>query len=419
MDVNLPYLGSSEASGPSVENISISGNVGILAAVVPVNASVRPIEAIATADFIVGADTTEFHVDIDMKQTGNILQKSGTINMSGDVIQDSSTGAILTGEATELVEEPTNAPVLSTTIHEVSVDVNVALHGEAKEQVAGSVIDVSLVNKTEVHYYDISYNLLNLFAISQRIPFFAGKIVARSSHFDDFNMTAETTETGDVILNGSVIESNEHESVEINVPVTSIAHGLLDNFTMSGSSTILDYVAISPVSAFAVSLSIPISMSGKAESGSQPQFSVDAAINSVDVRLTAEVYDQDAVRYEIADIDQGVADGKIKIFPNEWTLCFANKPVNEDGTLATATSFLINELVAKYGSDLHTKISMIVAKHPETGAEYNFVVQDGYITPEGSMNDFPMCYLRDGAYYPVPFMVQSVSDETLELDWAV
>jgi len=79
----------------------------------------------------------------------------------------------------------------------------------------------------------------------------------------------------------------------------------------------------------------------------------------------------------------------------------------------------MKELIEKYGSDIHTKISMIVAKHPETGEEYNFIVQDGYITPEGSMNDFPMCYLKDGAFYPIPFMVQSVSDETLEIEWEV
>jgi len=386
MDVNLPFLGS---SGPSVENFTLLSNVDILLARVDVPTNISTFEH--NDDHVLVATTLE-----DKGFNGDITIQGNTYE----------------GPA------PVSTTMPSDT-HEVHADVDVTVLGKTTENIIVQASDIVVQATADVHYYDLSYNMLNLFAISQRVPFFAGKIVARTSHIDSFNMTAESNEHGDVLINGDVIQGDDLASVDINVPVTTLANGYIENMNMLGGVSILDYVAVSPLTTYAVSISIPISMMGNAMSGIQPEFSVEAAINSVDVLLTADVLSEDALRYEIADIDHGIADGKIKIFPNQWTMCFANKPVNDDGTNATITSFLLNELMSIYGSDIHTKISMIVAKHPETGEEYNFVVQDGYITPEGSMNDFSMCYLKDGAFYPIPFMVQSVSDEVMEIEWEV
>ena len=386
MDVNLPFLGS---SGPSVENFTLLSNVDILLARVDVPTNISTFEH--NDDHVLVATTLE-----DKGFNGDITIQGNTYE----------------GPA------PVSTTMPSDT-HEVHADVDVTVLGKTTENIIVQASDIVVQATADVHYYDLSYNMLNLFAISQRVPFFAGKIVARTSHIDSFNMTAESNEHGDVLINGDVIQGDDLASVDINVPVTTLANGYIENMNMLGGVSILDYVAVSPLTTYAVSISIPISMMGNAMSGIQPEFSVEAAINSVDVLLTADVLSEDALRYEIADIDHGIADGKIKIFPNQWTMCFANKPVNDDGTNATITSFLLNELMSIYGSDIHTKISMIVAKHPETGEEYNFVVQDGYITPEGSINDFNMCYLKDGAFYPIPFMVQSVSDEVMEIEWEV
>ena len=386
MDVSLPFLGS---SGPSVENFTLLSNVDILLARVDVPTNISTFEH------------NDKHVML-----ATTLENDG---FNGDI---AILGNTYEGHA------PVSTTMTSDT-HEVHVDVDVTVLGKTTENIIVQASDIIVQATADVHYYDLSYNMLNLFAITQRLPFFAGKIVARTSYIDSFNMVAESNEHGDVIISGDVIQGDDLASVDINVPVTTLANGYIENINMLGGVSVLDYVAVSPLTTYAVSISIPINMMGNAMSGTQPEFSVEAAINNVDVMLTADVINEDALRYEIADIDHGLADGKIKIFPNQWTMCFANKPVNEDGTNATVTSFLLKELMAAYGPDIHTKISMIIAKHPETGEEYNFVVQDGYITPEGSINDFNMCYLKNGVFYPIPFMVQSVSDEVMEIEWEV
>jgi hypothetical protein len=246
------------------------------------------------------------------------------------------------------------------------------------------------------------YFVNNLFTCSKSDPYFAGKIVARSSHIDEMKIAGDVTQYGDSVIVGKVVEGLS-----------------VENLTLTGKASVLDYIAVSPVTSYATSISIPLEVSGTAVSGSSPAISMQASVNSADITINAEVYDQDSVRYEVADIDHGNTDGKIRLFANKWTLCFANKPGNDAGELHTISYFLVEKLVEKYGVDANTMISTIVAKHPETGEEYNYIAQDGYSTPKGSINDFPMCYLKDGSFYPIPFMVQSVSETELEIDWAV
>ena len=416
MDVNLPFLGTGEASGPSVENFSIVADVGILAAALSMNNVVSATEIVSTnVDFSTTSDIIQSEQDINFPSNINVMQHKQDITVSANTSEIVSQGSSINGSAFE-INVDVDMNVKGHTLEEANNQVeNILVKGHTLEENRNIVVQAN----TDVYYYNLVYDILNFLTVVKRSPYYASKIVGRSSHIDELNLVSESIENGDVAIEGKVIQSDIPRAVDIKVPVTSIAHGFIDNFTMTGASTILDYAAVYPITSYAVSLSIPINMLGSAKSNSQPEFSMEATINSVDVLLSCEAYDKDSVRYEVADIDHGVADGKIKIFPNQWTMCFANKPVKDTGEQETVSSFLINKLVDKYGSDIHTKISMIVGKHPETGDEYNFVVQDGYITPEGSINDFNMCYLRDGAFYPIPFMVQSVSDETLEIDWAV
>jgi hypothetical protein len=406
MDVNLPYLGSSESAGPSVDSINMSGSVGVLVATVPVTVPVNSSNSVESSpDLSFDVTTTEYDIQIGLTNKAEV--RSGGAE------------CVIAAKTTESDAPEIVTPYIMANTNEVHLDLSMTLTGVGAETIVQQLGDVTIQTRGDVHYHNLSYNMLNLFAITQRMPFFAGKIVGRSSFIEEFTMKSDTVENGDVVLNGSVLQGDDLASVDIHVPVKSFATGYFENLNMIGGVDVLNYTAISPVSSYAISLSIPINMNGKAEAGAEPEVSIEATINNIDVLLTAEVFDENAVRYEIADIDHGIASGKIKVFPNQWTLCFANKPVSDTGETETITSFFISSLIAKYGSDIHTKISMIVAKHPETGEDYNFVVQDGYITPEGSMNDFNMCYLKDGVYYPIPFMVQSVSDEILEIDWAV
>jgi len=348
MDVNLPYLGST-TPGANIGTINLSGDVSVLTAVVLTNNHISVVEGDHTA--------IELFVPSAVFEIPKVeLQYGAYIREPGDDVY------------------PNLAP------------------------------NITLYTNADVINYEINYDLLNFVAVTHRAPYFIGKIVGRHSSVENISVTAETIESGDTSINGTIVEGYAPTALNVNVPVHSISS---------------EYNVNSPVYAFETSISIPIELTSSVESGFTPSFFVAGDVNSVSLTMETEVFTLDSVRYEIADIDHGIASGAIKIFPNQWTLCFANKPVNEDGENETISSFFISKLVEKYGSDIHNQISMIVGKNPDTGEEYNFVVQDGYVTPTGSFNDFDMCYYKDGAYYPVPFMVQSVSDTELEINWAV
>jgi hypothetical protein len=227
------------------------------------------------------------------------------------------------------------------------------------------------------------------------------------------------TETGDVTMLAKVIDEPPLQDVSIVSPVTAIHESGIEELSITAGVSVLDKLYNVPVSVYSISLSIPMTLLASAEVGKDPKLTMSANVNNIDILLTSEIFDADSVRYEVADIDHGMLSGSVKLFPNDWTLCYMNRPKNDDGTDATISSSLVAMLVEKYGSDIHTKISMIVSKDPETGETYNYVIRDGYETPQGSINDFKICTLRDGAYYPVPFMVQSVSGEEISVEWDV
>ena len=171
------------------------------------------------------------------------------------------------------------------------------------------------------------------------------------------------------------------------------------------------------LAAYSALLTVPFQQTSTVSVGEGTTLSLLASIENLNFLLSAEVYDESSIRYEVADIDRNLQKGRLRIFPNEWTLSYINNPFDAEGNLNTVSSFLLPILEDAYGSSIFSKISLITARNPLNGVLYNFVFQDGYTTPAGTMNDFALCYADEGVFYPVPFMVKSITDEQLEIIW--
>jgi len=401
MNVNLPFLGAS-ASGPSV-SIFIPADAVEVDANIVVPAATRQF-AYNNPVMVSKANATEYSVDLDININGCAEE---TVKNEVTVAQTAEVFGVGGG-----VSLSQNGLVVENDLH-----VGLSMTGSTSEKVINNVT-VSLPMLTDTHEYDFHYELLNIISAYESIPFYAAKIVAEYSVLQNLSMLGDAVAGDNVILAGSAIEQEDRQQVDINVPVYAFGQGDIEKVVITGVADVLDYAANVSMTTYDVNVSVPITLGGEAVQ-SDKKLTLGASVDSVDILIDAEVYDEGSIRYEVADIDHGLANGRMKIFPETWTLCYVNKPVKEDGTLHTVSSFVIEKLKETYGEDIHNKISMIVAKHPESGEQYNFVVQDGYMTPIGSVNDFELCYLRDGVFYPIPFMVKSITADTLELTWEV
>ena len=352
-------------------------------------------------------------MDLTLPFLGPIGPSIDKLTLLSGVFEDSSSiNANISGTATEVKVDVT-MPILSNT----SVLKNPLLGIDASVVEATSDSKKNINIFADAYLYDFNYNIGNVLNIITSHPYYACKIVGNSLKIEKVLISGRATQYADNTLKATISYSNNSSIIQ--VPVTSIIGTCIDKFELPAEINQNDHKVVVPINSFEISVSIPMNFIGNAISFSHAGVYMNSVINNADVLISSTIYNEDTVRHQISNIDQGLAKGIIRIFPNQWTMCFANKPVNKDGTNATVSSFLIKALVDKYGKDIYKKISMIVAKHPETGEEYNYIVQDGYITPAGSMNDFSMCYLKDNIYYPIPFMIQSITNDTLEIEWNV
>lgn len=279
------------------------------------------------------------------------------------------------------------------------------------------VVDPNITVGSSVVSVDARADLTVVMASYVGAPFIATTLRAEHTSISNFSMPGNIKEGDIVNLSGSAIALSDQQAITLNVPVNSFGRGFIDKVTIASTPTELHYDIPVNVTSYMTSISLPLSFTGTAYDTSKADIKIAGTVNSSNVLLTAQVYDANSIRLEVADIDRNATTGKITIFPNDWTLAFINKPVDPDGNFYTVSSLLMASLEEKYGTALHSKISMIVAKHPETGETFNYVVQDGYVTPAGTTNDFDLCYKKDGAFYPVPFMIKSVTSDTLSLTW--
>jgi hypothetical protein len=300
-------------------------------------------------------------------------------------------------------------------------DCNVALLGDVYEGNASNTQDtaISFSLNADVMEYNFSYTLTNSTRNFISRPYIAMQLESSYDSIEEIVLAGNVDSGGSIAVNAEVGDADTMASIEFISPITSIVESSIDNLTIPAEVNMASGVYSIAGTANAVSLSAPVSLVALTEIGSISSAILSASVTNIDVLLSADVFNEDSLQYKVADIDHGMVTGSIRIFPNDWTLCYINKPKNEDGSDATISSTLVSMLSEKYGSDIHTKISMIVAKHPLTGEVYNYVIRDGYQTPAGSVNDFKICYMRDDVYYPIPFMVQSISGDELSIEWDV
>jgi len=169
---------------------------------------------------------------------------------------------------------------------------------------------------------------------------------------------------------------------------------------------------------YATAISIPISIPGHVYEGEVPEFVFNATVNGSQITVEAAIWNEDNIVRKISNIDKGNIDGKVTIFPNSWTCAFVNKPLLANGKLSRISDF-VSELEAVHGAEIFNAISVIVSRDAQTGAEYNYTVQNDFRTKKGSINDFLLCYEEDKTFHPVPFMIKSISEKSFELDWNV
>lgn len=306
---------------------------------------------------------------------------TGTAVIAATVTVDENETAIIAASST-VNNSPSDSPIIVGETHQYDISVNVPASF------------VAVTDDTEVLVH-------NVLGVSQGDPYYAARIIGITNTVDTLNVNADIVDHGNNVVSATIVPD------EANV-----------DFTVSATVDNINALLTVPVQATLLDIDMPITVVGKVSSGQSPVFSVMADINSAGVLLTADIIAEDQIRYVPTNIDHNISDGEITIFANKWTMCFINRPVDDSSNIETISSFFIAGLIDQYGSDIHNKISMVVAKHPETGEEFNYVIQDGYSTPAGSLNDFPLCYRKDGVFYPIPFMVQSISDTDLTLNWA-
>ncbi len=306
--------------------------------------------------------------------------------------------AIITTPLTTIIGDDTtnNITLLGSASTEEGTEVSMTIAGEVIPATS-FMVDVSLVG-----------------SVFSAEPFYAAKLTVVEPDINEVTLGGSVSPSDSVSIYGTAVSAG---SIDIISPLTSFTEDLSVNLTLEGIAETLSYSAETTMTAYASMMTVEMSQIGTVISTEVAPVHLAAVVQNVQLLMTSTVVDSSAIRYEVADIDRGLQKGKIKMFPREWTIAYINKPVDEFGAVNTVASFLMPLLTAKYGQDIHNKISVVTARNPLSGEVYNYVVQNGYVTPSGSYNDFDLSYVLDEVYYPVPFMIKSISDATLEIEW--
>ncbi len=358
-----------------------------------------------------------------ISKSGIIAQASlhGSINDGGMIDMD-IIGTVIDGDAIDtsiagtIIDGAYN-PELHL-IGDASTTGDISLVGDVTTHVAGSAVNLSLLSDTNTEG-DVSISLVSVGTIFSAMPFYAEKLVVVEGDTNEITLESLVFQDGGTDIHGTIIEVDEAESVDFISPLNIFAGAIVENFNIPGDVTTLDYNANVTLAAYSALLTVPFQQTNEVIVGEETTLSLLASIENLNFMLTTDIADSGSIRYEVADIDRGLQEGRLRIFPNEWTLSYINNPVDASGNMNTVSSFIIPLLEDTYGSSIFEKISLITARNPVTGVLYNYVIQDGYRTPDGTVNDFDLCYKIDNVFYPVPFMVKSITNDELEIFWAL
>ena len=328
--------------------------------------------------------------------------------VDGEDVNPNITGTIVDGDA---------SPEMSL-IGDVTEGPDLAVVGNILTEIGDAQVDYTLTADTHTEG-DVTTTLISVGKTFTSVAFYAQKLTVEEGDDITNNMTLETAvfQEGSTDIYGTVIETDTAPTVDVISPLAVFSGALIDNFGMYTDVTTKSYAANVPLYAYSALLTVPFQQTNDVTVGDETVLSLSTSIENLNFMLSADVADSGSIRYEVADIDRNLQQGKLRIFPNEWTLSYINNPVDALGNMNTVSSFLLPLLEATYGASIFTKISLITARNPISGVLYNFVFQDGYRTPSGTMNDFELCYLEQGIFYPIPFMVKSIANEELEIIW--
>ncbi len=127
MDVNLPYLGSSESTGPSVESINMVAEIGVLVATVPVTVPIQTSESVDHfANVHVGGEATELDISIGLTNNTDVRYEGPDFTMSGETSErDNISPLVVAGEALQSLEPNDPTPIIVAGTHEVHVDLDI------------------------------------------------------------------------------------------------------------------------------------------------------------------------------------------------------------------------------------------------------------------------------------------------------
>lgn len=336
-----------------------------------------------------------------------------TISMDSTVLDGKDVNQFITGT----VVDGDDSPEMSL-VGDISEGPDLTLTGNTLTEVGDAQVDYTLTSDTHTEG-DVNTTLISVGKTFTSVAFYAQKLTVEEGDdiTNNFSMDSFVVEKGSTDIYGTVIETDTAPVVDVVSPMTVFSGGLLSNFDIQSNIVLSDYNANVTLAAYSALLTVPFQQTNDVTVGSETLLSLSTSIENLNFLLTSEVADSGSIRYEVADIDRNLQRGSLRIFPNEWTLSYINNPVDSSGNMNTVSSFLLPILEATYGPSIFTKISLITARNPISGVLYNFVIQDGYRTPSNTVNDFELCYLEDGVFYPVPFMVKSITDEELEIEW--
>jgi len=231
---------------------------------------------------------------------------------------------------------------------------------------------------------------------------------------DNFSFTGRE-ETATVNIHGTSIDDSISKNVSI---VGSINDGENPVVNINGDVSEQSYNVDANMTSYNVDLNVDTVSSARVLENSEPSFYISSNVSSTSVSINATIADEDHIVEKISAIESGTRSGVVTIFPSTWTLAIVNIPKDESGKTVRISDF-VTKLKDKYGDDIYTKISTIIAKNPQTGEEFNYVVSLDYETPQGTTNDFRLTYNDNNIVKPVPFMVKSVSDIELSIDWSI
>ena len=379
------------------------------------------------------ADINTTVIDGDSVQTadlsGTVVDGADiTLELDSTILNGEDVVNVLTGDAIEGDPSPSVA-----LIGDIAEGSDLSIVGSVYQEIGDAQVDFS-IGADAITEGDISTTLIAVGKTFTSVAFYAQKLVVEEGDDITNELTLESLifQEGSTDIYGTVVETDTAPTVDVISPLTIFSGALIDNFNLNSDVAETDYNANVTLAAYSALLTVPfqqtnevtvgsesiiLQQTGDVSIGGDTTLSLLTSIENLNFMLTTDIADSSSIRYEVADIDRNLQKGKFRIFPNEWTLSYINNPLDADGNMNTVSSFLIPILEETYGASIFTKISLITARNPLTGVLYNFVFQDEYRTPAGTINDFELCYLLDGVFYPIPFMVKSITSEELEIVW--